>query len=167
MTRCFTSYYLYIDSPLSVSKVWKNESKVILSLKFQNLSLIGNLKKKNLSFYFKYLSIFLLGCSWMRRSGEGDSCHSLRVNFVLSFFACVIFVSMQRSSFSPPALFLLQKLQLFLYLLPMFLSSSIFWSTLFFLQMDSSWSISSLFSPVLFVSRCGFWSVRIPVIEES
>ena len=46
MTRCFTSYYLYIDSPLSVSKVWKNESKVILSLKFQNLSLIGNLKKK-------------------------------------------------------------------------------------------------------------------------
>lgn len=141
--------------------------KSYLASKFKIYLLLGVWRKKKMSFYFKYLSIFLLGCSWMRRGREGNSCHSLRVYFMIGYFACIIFVSMQRSSYSLPAILLLQNFSYSFKILPMFLSSSVLWSTLFFAQMDSSWSISSLFSLVLFVSRCGFWSACTPVIEES
>lgn len=113
LTGHFISYYFYTDSPLSVSKVWKNESKVILSLKFQNLSLIGSLKKKSVLLRQapEHLSfrLFLNEKEWGGR--QLPITESL---LRAEFFACIIFVSMQRSSFSPPALFLLQKLQLFL-----------------------------------------------------
>lgn len=147
--------------------MWKNESKVILCLKFQNLSLIGSLKKKKAVLLLQVPEHLSFGLFLNEKEWGGRQLPITESLLRAEFFACIIFVSMQRSSFSPPALFLLQKLQLFLYILPMFLSSFIFWSTLFFLQMDSSWSISSLFSPVLFVSRCGFWSACIPVIEQS